>query len=127
MNYCTDKYGNKISRLGFGCMRFKQTMGKINIKILCVLSGMNSLEMVLDNVNTVSSTNPGDLDSEDQAMLHRVADAINSKMKVKCTGCGKCIRHCPQGIDIPMELKRVQKEFENPIYKIAKKLFHKLM
>lgn len=30
MNYRTDKYGNQISILGFGCMRFPQTMGIIN-------------------------------------------------------------------------------------------------
>ena len=31
MNYRTDKYGNQISLLGFGCMRFKRTVGKTNI------------------------------------------------------------------------------------------------
>lgn len=32
MNYRLDKYGNKISILGYGCMRFHQTMGKINME-----------------------------------------------------------------------------------------------
>ena len=32
MNYRTDKYGNKLSILGFGCMRFPQKMGKINME-----------------------------------------------------------------------------------------------
>ena len=31
MNYRTDKYGNQLSILGFGCMRFQQKMGKIDI------------------------------------------------------------------------------------------------
>ena len=31
MNYRLDKYGNKISILGFGCMRFPQKMGKIDM------------------------------------------------------------------------------------------------
>ena len=30
MNYRLDKYGNKLSILGFGCMRFTSTMGHIN-------------------------------------------------------------------------------------------------
>ena len=30
MNYRLDKYGNKISALGFGCMRLPQTAGIIN-------------------------------------------------------------------------------------------------
>ena len=32
MNYRSDKYGNQLSILGFGCMRFPQTMGKINME-----------------------------------------------------------------------------------------------
>ena len=32
MNYRTDRYGNQLSILGFGCMRFPQTMGIIDIK-----------------------------------------------------------------------------------------------
>ena len=31
MNYRKDKYGNDLSILGFGCMRFKGTPGKIDI------------------------------------------------------------------------------------------------
>ena len=32
MNYRSDKYGNKLSVLGFGCMRFQQKMGKIDME-----------------------------------------------------------------------------------------------
>ena len=32
MNYRYDKYNNKISLLGFGCMRFQKTMGKIDME-----------------------------------------------------------------------------------------------
>ena len=32
MNYRNDKHGNPISLLGFGCMRFPQTLGKIDIE-----------------------------------------------------------------------------------------------
>ena len=32
MNYRQDKYGNDISILGYGCMRFTQSMGRIDIK-----------------------------------------------------------------------------------------------
>ena len=30
MNYREDKYGNKLSILGFGCMRFQRKMGTID-------------------------------------------------------------------------------------------------
>lgn len=32
----------------------------------------------------------------------------------KCNGCGKCLRKCPQKLDIIDELKKVKKEFEFP-------------
>ena len=32
MNYRKDKYGNDISILGYGCMRFSRTAGKIDIE-----------------------------------------------------------------------------------------------
>ena len=31
-----------------------------------------------------------------------------------CNGCGKCLRKCPQKLDIINELKMVKKEFELP-------------
>lgn len=69
-------------------------------EVTVVLSGMSSKEMVEDNIKTASHTEIGDLSDEDDKMLHRVADAINSKMKVGCTGCGYCMP-CPKGVDIP--------------------------
>ena len=32
MNYRNDRYGNRISTLGFGCMRFKQKLGRIDME-----------------------------------------------------------------------------------------------
>ena len=32
MKYRSDKYGNKISALGFGCMRFSRKMAVIDVK-----------------------------------------------------------------------------------------------
>ncbi|MBO5339906.1 MAG: aldo/keto reductase [Oscillospiraceae bacterium] len=69
-------------------------------EVTCVLSGMNSNEMVLDNINTASTCAAGDLTPEDNAMLRRVVQAINARMKVGCTGCGYCMP-CPKGVDIP--------------------------
>ena len=65
-----------------------------------VLSGMNSDAMVADNLATADGTRPGELTEADQAMLRRVAGAINAKMKVACTGCGYCMP-CPKKVDIP--------------------------
>ncbi len=69
-------------------------------EVTVVLSGMNSEEMVLDNIRTASDSNVGDLTQADEHMLQSVAKAINAKMKVGCTGCGYCTP-CPKSVDIP--------------------------
>ena len=69
-------------------------------EITCVLSGMNSMEMLEENVKTASESAVGMLTAEDQAMIGRVLSAINAKMKVPCTGCAYCMP-CPKGVDIP--------------------------
>ena len=69
-------------------------------EVTVVLSGMNSEEMIRENMATASQTVAGEMTAEDQAMLQRVVAAINAKMKVGCTGCGYCMP-CPRGVDIP--------------------------
>lgn len=69
-------------------------------EVTCVLSGMNDISMVEDNMRTASSAHVGEMDASDEAMLKRVVQAINAKMKVGCTGCRYCMP-CPQNVDIP--------------------------
>ena len=69
-------------------------------EVTVVLSGMNTEEMVLENVQTAAAVQIGELTQKDEAMLQDVVKAINSKMKVGCTGCGYCMP-CPKGVDIP--------------------------
>ncbi len=69
-------------------------------EVTVVLSGMNSDEMVRDNIQTASTTQIGELGPEEEAMLKKVVSAINSRMKVGCTGCGYCMP-CPKQVDIP--------------------------
>ena len=69
-------------------------------EVTVVLSGMNSDEMVSENVETASSVKVGEIGAEEEAMLKSVVNAINSGMKVGCTGCGYCMP-CPKGVDIP--------------------------
>ena len=144
-------------------------------EVSCVLSGMNSKEVVLDNIQTASTSEVGEMGPSEEEMLKNVANAINARMKVGCTGCGYCIpcpknvdipgsfaaynrryaegrfwslidytictalrqnstaasncigcgkceQHCPQHIQIVDNLKQVQKEFEGPLYKTARRI-----
>ena len=69
-------------------------------EVTCVLSGMNTEEMVQENVRAASEAEAGEMDEAQQALLKKVADSINALMKVGCTGCGYCMP-CPQHVDIP--------------------------
>ncbi len=69
-------------------------------EVTVVLSGMNSEEMVLENTAEASNAKSGMLSSRDQKLLHKIAEYINAKMKVGCTGCAYCMP-CPQHVDIP--------------------------
>ena len=68
--------------------------------VTCVLSGMNSLEMLEENCRVASEAHVGDLGSDDLALIERVKEAINARVRVGCTGCGYCMP-CPKGVDIP--------------------------
>ncbi|MBE5970417.1 MAG: aldo/keto reductase [Lachnospiraceae bacterium] len=68
--------------------------------VTCVLSGMNSLEMVDENIRIASSANVGDFDKSDFELVEKVKSIIKEKEKVGCTGCRYCMP-CPKGVDIP--------------------------
>ena len=69
-------------------------------EVTVVLSGMNSLEMVAENIATADNAAAGDLNNDDLALLEKVKNLIRAGEKVGCTGCRYCMP-CPQGVDIP--------------------------
>ena len=69
-------------------------------EVTVVLSGMNSDQMVEENIRTASEAMPGAFTDEDFAVIEAVRKAIKSTEKVGCTGCRYCMP-CPQGVDIP--------------------------
>ena len=46
----------------------------------------------------------------------------NSTAAGNCIDCGKCEKHCPQGIPIRKELKEARKALETPVYKVVAKV-----
>lgn len=69
-------------------------------EVSVVLSGMNSMEMLEENIRIAEETKPGKFGKEEFALFENVRNAINEKIKVPCTGCGYCMP-CPFGVDIP--------------------------
>ncbi len=69
-------------------------------EVTVVLSGMNSLEMVRENVRAASEAEEGEFSEQDFDVIDRVRKKIREVEKVGCTGCRYCMP-CPQGVDIP--------------------------
>ena len=69
-------------------------------EVTVVLSGMNSLEMVDENIHTASDALAGHFKDEDYALIEKLRREINAHEKIGCTGCRYCMP-CPKGVDIP--------------------------
>ncbi|MDR0906570.1 MAG: aldo/keto reductase [Oscillospiraceae bacterium] len=69
-------------------------------EVTVVLSGMNELAQLEDNLATADATSPDSLTDAEKAAYHRVIEVFKSTDKVPCTGCSYCMP-CPQGVNIP--------------------------
>lgn len=69
-------------------------------QVLAVLSGMNEMEQLEENVRTFSDATAGSLTEAELEVYEKVKTEIQRSMKVPCTGCGYCMP-CPKGVDIP--------------------------
>ena len=73
-------------------------------EVTCVLSGMNSMEMVKENIETAKKAVCGHFSPEDETLVSQVKEEIQKSVKVACTGCGYCMP-CPRGVDIPVTFR----------------------
>ncbi len=80
------------SDASFG-FRFLQGLPGIRM----ILSGMNEVSQVEDNLRTFSERDP--LSAEEQETLFAIAEEM--KNSVPCTGCRYCCAGCPMELDIP--------------------------
>ena len=146
-----------------------------NRNVTCVLSGMNSLNQLDENLKIAKNTLPMSMTFEELEVVEKVKRVMRNSLKINCStcgycmpcprgvnipecmkiynekylfnhkglmnpafmdycqylsgimgkasnagncnGCGKCLRKCPQNLDIISELKKVKKEFEFPGFK----------
>jgi len=69
-------------------------------EVSVALSGMNSMEQVVDNIRIASDAAPGVLTERQLAALARAREAYMARIRVSCTECGYC-QPCPHGVVIP--------------------------
>jgi predicted aldo/keto reductase-like oxidoreductase len=73
--------------------RFLQSLPNVQV----VLSGMSTMEQVVENVRLFSEADPAT--EEEKALLQQVVDTMWDL--VPCTACRYCCDVCSQGLDIP--------------------------
>ena len=72
-----------------------------NPNVRVALSGMNTLEMVEENVKVADNDGPlSDIEAED---INTMLSQVKGLEDLYCTGCGYCMP-CPNGVDIPTNL-----------------------
>jgi uncharacterized protein len=69
-------------------------------EISVVLSGMSTLEQVMENVAIADRSVPGHLTKEELARYDQVREIYRSQSPIPCTKCRYCAP-CPNGVDIP--------------------------
>lgn len=69
-------------------------------EVSILLSGMNTIEQVKENIKTVSDAKANHLNEKEIELIHKVTSIYQEKIKVGCTSCEYCLP-CPEGVSIP--------------------------
>jgi predicted aldo/keto reductase-like oxidoreductase len=70
-------------------------------EVLTVLSGMNTVAMLDENVRVAGEAGAGELTPQELAYYGEARTALLGSDSIGCTGCGYCMP-CPEGVDIPL-------------------------
>ncbi len=106
-----EKAGRLLEKLSPGAsqasyaIRFAESLPEVEV----VLSGMNTMEQLLDNL---ACRQP--LTEYEQSVLFEAAGLLRNSIAVPCTGCGYCVSGCPKKIHIPEYFRLYNEYKQNP-------------
>lgn len=69
-------------------------------EVSVVLSGMNEMEQVSENIKIASEAEANSLTEKEIELIEKAKGIFKEKIKVNCTACEYCMP-CPQGVNIP--------------------------
>lgn len=69
-------------------------------EITLALSGMSTMEQVVENLKIAENSMPGTLSEKELNTIDKVRELYTGMTKVKCTGCEYCLP-CPNNVSIP--------------------------
>ncbi|OBR96485.1 general stress protein 69 [Clostridium ragsdalei P11] len=90
-------------------------------EVSILLSGMNSLAQVNENISIASKSLPNSISEEDMDLIEQAKEKFNALMKIKCTRCGYC-SPCKVDLDIPNIFSMYNNYF---MYKSKESIFNK--
>ena len=73
-------------------------------QVSLALSGMSTMEQVVENVTVASRSAPDTLTADELALFDRIREAYHGLSPIPCTSCGYCMP-CPNGVEIPRIFK----------------------
>ena len=69
-------------------------------EISVVLSGMSTMEQVVENVESAGKSGVGSMSADELAVVDRVRETYEALCAIPCTACEYCLP-CPSGVNIP--------------------------
>ncbi len=69
-------------------------------EVSVVLSGMNCMEQVVENIKVASTAADSSLTVSEKQVIEQTKSIFQQRTKVNCTACGYCMP-CPTGVNIP--------------------------
>ncbi len=87
-------------------------------EVSLALSGMSTMEQVMENLCLADAARPGMMTAADQEVIAQARAAFEALSPIPCTACRYCMP-CPQGVNIPKNLEYfnrgcVDESFEGP-------------